>query len=72
LDIACGDGVGLKVFKEMVFKNVIGVELSNEKIEKAMKIGYKIFKADMHNLDIFNNDYFDIIYSFISYFGTRL
>lgn len=63
LDIACGDGVGLKVFKEMGFKNVVGVELSDKKIEKAKESGYRVIKADMHNLDIFDNDYFDIIYS---------
>lgn len=63
LDIACGEGVGLKVFKEMGFKNVIGVELSDKKIEKAKEIGYKVIKADMHKLNIFDNDYFDIIYS---------
>lgn len=63
LDIACGDGVGLKVFKEMDFKNVTGVELSNEKIDKAKESGYKVIRADMHKLDMLNKDCFDIIYS---------
>lgn len=63
LDIACGDGIGMKIFKEMGFKNVIGVELADEKIEKALSFGFLVLKADMHNLKMFNGNQFDVIYS---------
>jgi len=63
LDIACGDGVGLKVFKNMFFNNVIGVEIAEEKLKRAKAFGYNIVSADMHDLSIFENHKFDLIYS---------
>ncbi|MFW9989365.1 MAG: class I SAM-dependent methyltransferase, partial [Candidatus Odinarchaeota archaeon] len=63
IDIACGDGVGLFQFKKLNFYNVIGVELNEEKLNIAKKIGYNVFNLDMHNLSIFPNNEFDIIYS---------
>ncbi|MGK9477943.1 class I SAM-dependent methyltransferase [Melioribacter sp. OK-6-Me] len=63
LDIACGDGVGLKVFKELGFLNVVGVELSEEKVKLARSYGFQVIKADMHKLEMFNEGEFDIIYS---------
>ena len=53
LDAACGDGVGLKVFKEMGFKNVVGIEFNPVKAAKAREYEYLIFE---NNLE-FKNDY---------------
>lgn len=63
LDIACGDGVGLRQFKKMNFKNVVGVEFNAVKAKLAKKIGYKVCKCDMHDLRKLNGTTFDVIYS---------
>ena len=63
LDIACGDGVGLKTFKKLGFSNVIGIDFSQKKIERANKYGYPVFQLDMHDLRKVKTRYFDVIYS---------
>lgn len=63
LDIACGDGVGLREFKKLGFVNLIGVEFNHEKVKIAKKSGYPIYEHDMHDLSIFKNSMFDVIYS---------
>ena len=63
LDIACGDGVGLQMFKEMGFKNVAGLEYNADKAKAAKSVGYEVFQADMHNLSMFKDGSFDIVYS---------
>ncbi|PIP15084.1 hypothetical protein COW98_01770 [Candidatus Roizmanbacteria bacterium CG22_combo_CG10-13_8_21_14_all_35_9] len=62
-DIACGDGIGLRQFKKLGFKNIIGVDFNQKKISIAKKVGYKVVKADMHKLIFFKDNTFDIIYS---------
>jgi ubiquinone/menaquinone biosynthesis C-methylase UbiE len=63
LDISCGDGVGLRVFKDLGFKNVVGVDYNEDKVKNARLTGYEVFQADMHVLDMFENSSFDIVYS---------
>jgi len=64
LDCACGDGTGLKCFKSLDFRNVIGVELCREKVQLAKKSGFKVLTQDMHKLSsVFHPGSFDIIYS---------
>jgi SAM-dependent methyltransferase len=63
LDIACGDGSGLKQFKKLGFKNVVGVEFNHPKAIRAKMVGYKIFEDDMHDLKSLNTNSFDCIYS---------
>src|ERR1035437_7041343 len=63
LDIACGDGVGLRVFRELGFRDIIGVEYQDDKIANAKLSGYPVIKADMHDLSVFSNQSFDIVYS---------
>lgn len=62
IDIACGDGVGLREFKRLGFQDVTGVEFNDTKIKLAKKIGYPVVKSDLHNLKEVKNKY-DIIYS---------
>jgi len=62
LDAACGDGVGLKVFKEMGFTNVTGIEFNPAKAIVASKYGYPVFTLNLSNLQEFDKE-FDIIYS---------
>lgn len=63
LDIACGDGVGLREFKKLGFKNVIGVEFNDKKLIPAGKIGYRVLNLDMHNLSGIRSRSLDIVYS---------
>ncbi|MBI3558769.1 class I SAM-dependent methyltransferase [Candidatus Gottesmanbacteria bacterium] len=63
LDIACGDGVGLREFKKLGFKNVIGVEFNDKKLILAGKIGYRVLNSDMHNLSSIGSHCVDIVYS---------
>ncbi|OGI08682.1 MAG: hypothetical protein A2Y40_05245 [Candidatus Margulisbacteria bacterium GWF2_35_9] len=63
LDICCGDGIGLKYFKKLGFKDLTGVDFNTEKLEIAKKTGYDVFLQDFHSLDIFKDGTFDIVYS---------
>jgi SAM-dependent methyltransferase len=62
MDLACGDGVGLREFKKLAFTHVVGVEFNDIKIKLAKKIGYPVIRSDMHKLDK-SLGKFDIIYS---------
>src|SRR5277367_6330313 len=50
LDCACGDGVGLKVFRDLGFRDVTGLELEPEKAARARQYGYDVWEGDMHEL----------------------
>lgn len=63
LDIACGDGVGLRQFRRLGFTNVVGVEFNDVKLAKARETGYEVVAADMHDLSIFPDGSFHIVYS---------
>ena len=62
LDCACGDGVGLKVFSELGFNKVLGVEYDIEKAEKARKTGYAVYNGDFHDLTA-TPRIFNVVYS---------
>ncbi|MCV2368943.1 class I SAM-dependent methyltransferase [Roseateles oligotrophus] len=62
-DIACGDGVGLRHFKQMGFTDVVGVELNPSKLDMAEQSGYQVVERDMHDLCCFEAQSFDIVYS---------
>lgn len=63
LDIACGDGVGLHVFREMHFTDVTGVEFNPKKADRARLSGYPVQSVDMHDLSCFPDQAFDVVYS---------
>ena len=63
LDVACGDGVGLRCFSEMGFTRVTGVEFNSAKAERARHIGYTVHGADMHDLSCLADRSFDVVYS---------
>ena len=62
-DIACGDGVGLKHFRDLGFTSVEGFELSPDKAKKARAYGYPIHEKDIHNLNFIEDECYDVIYS---------
>jgi ubiquinone/menaquinone biosynthesis C-methylase UbiE len=63
LDIACGDGVGLRHFKELGFTSVVGAEFEPTKLRIAAKTGFRTVLADFHSLSAFNDSEFDVVYS---------
>lgn len=63
LDICCGDGVGLRKLKKDNYQHVYGVELNKRKYEIAEQIGYPVSNIDFHDLSIFQDDSFDVVYS---------
>ena len=63
LDIACGDGVGLRQFQRLGFMNVVGVEFNEAKLAKAKECGYPVLPADMHDLSGFPDQSFHVVYS---------
>lgn len=63
LDVACGDGVGLRVFKELGFTNVVGADFSKPKLDRAKEVGFPVHEVDMHDMSVFPDATFDVIYS---------
>lgn len=63
LDCACGDGVGLRVFKELGFTNVEGIELCEDKLNKAGQYGFNVHFGDMHEMNNLFDLSFDVVYS---------
>ena len=63
LDICCGDGQGLKKFKEMGFKHIYGVEVCKDKINFAKQCGYTIYDCDICSGPFDIGDNYDCIYS---------
>ncbi len=62
LDLACGDGVGLKWFLDNGYTDVCGVENNDDKLKAAQQHGFPILKGDMHKLRLQPESY-DIIYT---------
>jgi ubiquinone/menaquinone biosynthesis C-methylase UbiE len=62
LDAACGDGVGLVELSRLGHKP-FGVDISEAKLERARDKGCSTQFADMHNLDLFDNQVFDAVIS---------
>jgi len=62
VDVGCGDGVALQVFKKLGFTTVMGVDMNREKIKVAKETGYEVLEADMQNLNMFKAGQFDIVY----------
>jgi 2-polyprenyl-3-methyl-5-hydroxy-6-metoxy-1,4-benzoquinol methylase len=63
LDICCGDGRGLQKLIEMGFKNITGVEISDEKIAIAKEIHNSILKRDVCSGPFDLGEKYDVIYS---------
>ncbi len=64
LDVCCGDGVGLQQMKDLGFKNVTGIELCDDKIERAREIsGFTILKKDICAGPFDFEQEYDVIYS---------
>jgi ubiquinone/menaquinone biosynthesis C-methylase UbiE len=62
LDLGCGDGTGLKVLKNMAFKEVVGVDLCETKLALAKEVGFPVVTCDFHALP-FPDRSFDVVYS---------
>lgn len=63
LDCACGDGVGLDALRGLGFREVVGVEISEVKAERALALGFRVEVRDMHDLSVFGDGTFDCVLS---------
>jgi len=62
LDVGCGEGRGLDALKDMGFINIIGVDLSDEKLAKAKERGHIVLNSDFHTLCEFEEGSIDYIF----------
>lgn len=63
LDCGCGNGCGLKHFRDIGFNNVVGIDIRWDWVEILKKQGFEYFVCDMHDLGVFRDDEFDIIWA---------
>jgi len=61
LDVGCGQGPALDYFKELGYKNLIGVTLSDVDVEVCRSKGYEAYKMDQSFLE-FENNSFDVLW----------
>lgn len=62
LDLGCGDGFSISVFKSNGFNNIIGIDLHAEKVKLAKKLGHDVLEGDVHNLP-FGKEEFDVVFA---------
>lgn len=63
IDICCGDGVGLNVFKKLQFTNITGIEICDEKIARARASGFNVEKKDICCEEFNVENEYDIVYT---------
>jgi SAM-dependent methyltransferase len=64
LEIGCGNGFILNFLFELGYKNVFGIEPSNNAVKKANKNIVENIKVDIFKKNLFKKDYFKFIFSF--------
>ena len=62
LDIGCGEGRGLDALKRHGFENVCGIDISDEKLNRARKNGHNVYNSDFHILKEVKNKEYDYIF----------
>ncbi len=62
LDLGCGDGYAISIFKHYGFDDIVGVDIHPDKLKLAKKLSHNVFEGDMHNLP-FNNEEFEVIFA---------
>ena len=63
LDCGCGYGFALRAFRCSGYTNVIGTDISEDRLTEARKVGYPLLKLDMHLMQGIRDSAFDIVYS---------
>ena len=61
LDVGCGIGYGVGIFKKLGFTDVIGIDLNPRKIELGKRLGYNIYQKDIMEFQ-HDNFLFDVIW----------
>jgi ubiquinone/menaquinone biosynthesis C-methylase UbiE len=51
LELGCGDGTGLKLFRALGL-SVLGLDIADHKLMRALQVGFPVVKADMHRLPL--------------------
>lgn len=52
LELGCGDGTGLKHFRALGYSRVLGLDIADHKLVRALGVGFPVLKADMHALPL--------------------
>ena len=64
LDIGCGDGSSaMRVAKHIGAGKVIGIDLDDEKLEKAKERGMIVYKADLNNKFPLSDESVDVVFA---------
>ncbi|MHA1269800.1 MAG: class I SAM-dependent methyltransferase [Candidatus Helarchaeota archaeon] len=63
LDIGCGTGWSMEILKEYGYKNVIGIDISEDMLKIARSKGLEVYKANLIDSLPFSNEYFNGIIS---------
>jgi SAM-dependent methyltransferase len=63
LDCGCGYGFALRAFMQCGYTNVVGTDISEERLSSAVQVGYPVLRLDMHEMQAFEDAAFDVVYS---------
>lgn len=63
LDCACGDGVGLKWFRDNEYFDFWGFEANPNKVARALEITSHVVQGDMHDMNNYPDASFDYVWS---------
>lgn len=64
LDVGCGTGTLLSVFKKLKFTSLFGVDINEDKLYLAKEEHPNIHGCDMEEMKMFDDDFFDFVISF--------
>lgn len=62
LDVGCGEGRGLQALKDRGFTNLVGIDISTPKVEKARSTGLEVYEVDFHDMGGFGDFEFDYLF----------
>ncbi|MBI4036871.1 class I SAM-dependent methyltransferase [Candidatus Daviesbacteria bacterium] len=62
LDLGCNDGLFTQFcLKTIKTKNIYGVDIDNDKVKQAKKLGVKVVKCDLNEAISFKDNFFDVV-----------
>lgn len=62
IDVGCGEGRGLRALRDLGFTNLVGIDLSTPKINKAKACDLEVYEVDFHDMSRFSDREFDYLF----------